>query len=122
MKLHKIHIRPKPGTEGNIMTGQNTEVLFDGKPLIGPISIKFEVSSRSVAKVRIEMVVEVEIEGNVARELTPAQKAEVNAEKWKQRAEQNREFNKQMCELGFCGHIDEAHTKYDFSDKEYDED
>lgn len=64
LKAHKITVRKKEGAEGP-MTGANTEILLDGKPLKMATGLKFEVSATSVAKVTIELLADVEIEGEV---------------------------------------------------------
>lgn len=64
-KVSKITIRNRPGAEGAITVGANTEILLDGKRLGGASFVKFEVHARKVAKVTIEMYAEVEVEANV---------------------------------------------------------
>lgn len=44
--------------------GANMEVLLDGKPMPFVTSVSFQVSAKNVAKVKLEMYAEVEIEGN----------------------------------------------------------
>jgi hypothetical protein len=48
----------KPG----ITTGANTEVTLDGKPLTNISFLKIEIRARKVAKVMMEMYVEVDAE------------------------------------------------------------
>lgn len=59
---HKIQVRNRPGAEGKITTGANTEVLLDGKKLNGCRFVKIEVDARKVAKVMLELYAEVEVE------------------------------------------------------------
>jgi len=58
----RITVRQRKGAEG-IMTGANTELLIDGKPLPLVHSFKFSVNARGVAKATIEMFGRVEIDG-----------------------------------------------------------
>lgn len=62
---HKIAVRKKPGTEGKISAGANTEIYLDGKLLAGAYFMKFEVHARKIAKVTIEMYAEVEIDAEL---------------------------------------------------------
>lgn len=48
----------KPG----ITTGANTQVTLDGKPLNNLSFLKIEIGARKVAKVMMEMYVEVDVE------------------------------------------------------------
>lgn len=61
----KIEIRQKEGSEDQIMTGANTQILLDGKPLKGVTGVKFEVNARGVAKVTLEMYANVKVIGNI---------------------------------------------------------
>lgn len=60
--VHKISVRPKPGHEGEITRGTNTLVYLDDQLLKGARFIKFEVDSRKVAKVTIELYAQIELE------------------------------------------------------------
>lgn len=64
-KVNKITIRNRPGAEGKLTVGANTQILFNDQPIGGACFVKFEVHARKVAKVTIEMFAEVEIEANV---------------------------------------------------------
>lgn len=61
--MDKLSIKQKEEAKGKAMTGANTQVTLNGKPLRGCTGIKFEVQAASVAKVTIEMIAEVDIEG-----------------------------------------------------------
>ena len=63
---HKILIRNK--SPGTLSTGQNTEVLLDGKRLKGVCFIKIEVKPRGLAKVLLEMYADVGTELDVGEE------------------------------------------------------
>ena len=60
---HKLTVRSKDPNK--IMTGANTIVELDGKPLNYVTFFKFECKPKGVAKVTLEMLVEVEIDGTV---------------------------------------------------------
>jgi hypothetical protein len=64
-KVHKIEVRRRPGSEGTLQTGATTQVFLDGKLLAGAYFFKFEVHSRKVAKVTIEMFAEVDVDAEV---------------------------------------------------------
>lgn len=64
-KPHKVQIRNRPGAEGKLSAGANMEVLLDGKRLGGATFVKFEVSTKKIAKVMIELYAEVEIDANL---------------------------------------------------------
>ncbi len=55
-KYHKIEIKQKEGTEDSPMVGANTEVFLDGVLLKGVQSAKFEVRTRGVAKLTLEVL------------------------------------------------------------------
>lgn len=55
-KLHKITIKSR--RKGAVLTGMNTIVEMDGKPLRGVSKLKFEVIAGGLAKVKLEMFVE----------------------------------------------------------------
>ena len=61
-KVSKITIRNKPGCEGNITTGANVQVLLDGQPIKGLSFLKLELKPSKIAKVTMEMYVEVDSE------------------------------------------------------------
>ena len=63
-KGHKLEIRQKEGSEG-IMTGANTELLLDGKPLKLVQGVKFQVQANGVAKVTLDMIANVAVVGQV---------------------------------------------------------
>lgn len=62
--MNKLTIKQKEESKGKVMTGANTEVLLNGKPLPGLTGIKFEVKAASIAKVTLEMIAEVDIQGD----------------------------------------------------------
>lgn len=62
--VHKIQIRNRAGHDGKISVGANMEVLLDGKPLKGVTFFKFEVKTKAIAKVMLEMYAEVDIDAN----------------------------------------------------------
>lgn len=65
--LPKVTIRQREGATGNVMTGASTEVLINGKRY--PITkLSFDVESKSIAKLKLEMLANVEIEGKVLTE------------------------------------------------------
>jgi len=64
-KVSKITIRNRPGTEGELTRGSNTQLLLDGKPINSAHFVKFEIKSTKLAKVTIELYAEVEVEANV---------------------------------------------------------
>jgi hypothetical protein len=68
-KVQKITVRNRPGAEGQLTVGANTQVLLDGVPIRGASFIKIEIGAKKMAKVNIELFAEVEIEANV--ELNP---------------------------------------------------
>ncbi len=63
-KPHKVTIRMKEGSSG-FMVGANTEVLIDGEKAKYVTGVKFEVDARGVAKVTMQFLANVEIEGDV---------------------------------------------------------
>ena len=64
-KLHSIKVRQKPGTEGKLSTGINTEIFLDGMPLRGVSFLKFEFKPSKPTKIQLEVLAHVEeIEGN----------------------------------------------------------
>lgn len=60
----KIEIRQKEDS-GGAMTGANTEILMDGKPLKGVMGIKFQVTAGGVAKVNLDMIANVAVIGQI---------------------------------------------------------
>ena len=74
-KTHKIEVRQKPDS-GTVMTGANTELLLDGKPIKMVQGFKFEVQAGGVAKVTLEMIAEV----GLAAELGELTQVYVNKE------------------------------------------
>lgn len=65
MKIHKIEVRQREGSEGQIMTGGNTQLFIDGKPLKGVKSFKLEVVAGEIATIAVEMYAEVSVESMV---------------------------------------------------------
>lgn len=63
MKMHKFLITQKPGSDDEIMRGSNVQVFMDGEPVLGISSIAFRVDARGIAKLKIEMYANVEIDG-----------------------------------------------------------
>lgn len=64
-RIQKITIRNRDGAEDKLSVGANMQVLLDGEPIRGATFVKFEVHSKKVAKVTIELYAEVEIDANV---------------------------------------------------------
>lgn len=62
--VHKLQIKQRAGTEDQISTGMNTQVLLDGKPLKASF-VKIEASARKVTKVLLEIYATVEADLNV---------------------------------------------------------
>lgn len=65
-KFHKLTVRMRDGMTGTtagISTGGNTEVLLDGQPLKGIKYLKCEFKPAKVTKIVLELVGEVDIEG-----------------------------------------------------------
>ena len=61
-KMQKLTIRNRPGKEGEVSHGANTEILLDGHPMKGVSFIKIECKPAKITKVMIEMYVEVDAE------------------------------------------------------------
>jgi hypothetical protein len=59
-----IEVSQKEGANG-VMTGANTLLLVDGKPLKGAQSFAFEVSAKGVAKATITLVGRFKINGKI---------------------------------------------------------
>jgi hypothetical protein len=59
-QVHKLALKNK--TPGSISTGANTLITLDDKPLNGVSFVKIECKARSVAKVTLEMYVELDAE------------------------------------------------------------
>lgn len=59
MTIHKIEIKQKEGSEGRITTEANSIILLDGAPLKGVKSFNLEINAGEIAKVTLEMYVEV---------------------------------------------------------------
>lgn len=68
-KPHKLTVRQKEGSRG-IMTGANTEILLDGKPLKYVNSLSFSVNASGVAQCFIGIMANVEIDGETLTELS----------------------------------------------------
>lgn len=62
--LSRIEVRQRPDS-GMVMTGANTEVLLDGKPIPGITFFKLEVKAGGVAKIMMEMVATVDVNAAV---------------------------------------------------------
>jgi hypothetical protein len=62
-KAQKVTVRNKPGAEGRLTVGANTEVLLDGVRVRGVNFIKIEIGAKKLAKVTIELYAEVEVDG-----------------------------------------------------------
>jgi hypothetical protein len=62
--MEKIIIKQKKGSEGQVMTGRNTEVFLGDKRLDNILEISFKVSGDSIAIVEMKMVGEIEIQGS----------------------------------------------------------
>lgn len=63
--LPLIEVRQREDSESKVMTGANTVLLVDGKPLKGAQSFAFEVSAKGVAKATITLVGRFKITGKV---------------------------------------------------------
>lgn len=68
-----IQIRNRAGAEDQLTTGGNTEVLLDGQVLRSARFVKFEVDSRKIAKVTIELYATVEADLVADLELASAE-------------------------------------------------
>ena len=60
----KLTIRNKPGAEGKITSGANVEIRLDGQKLPMVSFLKLELKPSKIAKVTLEMYVEVDAEIN----------------------------------------------------------
>ena len=58
-----VNIRP-----GHVMTGNTTKIYLNGELLNGACKLEFLVEARKLAKVKIEMMADVEIEGDLSPE------------------------------------------------------
>jgi len=65
MDKHKLEIRQKKTSTDTIMTGANTEILIDGKPMKGISRASFVVEAGSVAHLLLEMYADVTISSSV---------------------------------------------------------
>lgn len=74
MAIHKVQVRSKPGSEDKLSQGSTTQVLLDGKVLSGARFIKFEVDSRKMAKVTIELYANIELDASLDLELVKTEK------------------------------------------------
>lgn len=63
-KYPLIELRQRKGAKG-IMTGGNTELLIDGKPLKGATKATFEVAANGVAKMTVEVLGQMAITGRI---------------------------------------------------------
>lgn len=61
MKTNIHHVQIKT-SDGNISTGHNTKVFVDGKELLGVTSIEYSLDAWETAKLKIEMVANVDID------------------------------------------------------------
>ncbi len=59
-KLHKFRIE---GLEDEILTGVNCQIFMDGKSIQGCTRLTFEIEGSGPAKLTMEMVGEIEIQG-----------------------------------------------------------
>lgn len=73
----KIQIRNRAGAEGQLSTGGNVELLLDGKHLGSAYFCKFEVHSRKIAKVIIEMYAEIDIDANLSIDTTNVEETDL---------------------------------------------
>lgn len=60
--FHKFNIVQRKNS-GGVMTGANTTIKMDGKALTGVTSVSFKVNAVGVAKIQIEFIGQVEIDG-----------------------------------------------------------
>lgn len=63
-RVNKIQVRNRPGAEGKITVGANTEILLNGERVRGANFIKIEIGAKKVARVMIELYAEVEVDSN----------------------------------------------------------
>lgn len=64
-KLNRITVKQKPGTEGFISNGGNTQIFLDDAPLKGVTFLKFEFKPAKPTKIVLEMFAQVdEIDGH----------------------------------------------------------
>lgn len=62
--MDKITIKKRSDSKVGAMTGANTEVYLNGEKLKSCTGVKFEVKAASIAKIELEFVGEVELEGD----------------------------------------------------------
>ena len=55
-KVHKFELKPVKGAEGRIAVGANMRLFMDGKLVKGVTSVNFDVQAGKIAKVRLELV------------------------------------------------------------------
>jgi hypothetical protein len=62
--MHNIEIKQKVGSIGP-MTGRNTEILLDGKPLKGVLSAHFTIAADGIAVLKLDVIGNFNIEANL---------------------------------------------------------
>lgn len=62
MNIHKITIQNRKGCENEWSTGNNVEVLIDGKPVDGITDLQLELRPGELARLTIEMMAQVEVD------------------------------------------------------------
>lgn len=63
-KLPLLEIRQREGSKG-VMVGANTELLIDGKPILGATGVRFEVNAKGVATATITLIGRFKVAGKV---------------------------------------------------------
>lgn len=81
-KLNRITVKQRPGTEGVISNGGNTQIFLDGEPLKGVTFLKFEFKVAKPTKIHLEMFANVdEIDGHYELgQYSPVRKSEPEIE------------------------------------------
>lgn len=63
-KFPKLTVKNRPNAEGKISVGANVDVRLDDKPLGNLSFLKIEIKAARIAKVTMEMYVEVDVDIN----------------------------------------------------------
>ena len=63
--MDHIKIKQKTGSKGQAMTGQNCEIYINGQRLTSAINVQFGCDAKGHAKVKLEMLGNIDIEGNI---------------------------------------------------------
>jgi len=62
--MDKILIKQKEESKSQAMTGRNTEVFLNGERLKGVTKLSFTIDSTSIARVKLEMITKIRVEGS----------------------------------------------------------